>query len=169
MLDERPTRESRSEWVGLVAALVGAAVLGSLSGTRVSDTRLVRMAFARVDPAASLSERLSVVDSAIAAGDPQMAIAAWRDAYGLALGTRGWEPMVAVGDTALCVDALMDPDEPAFQGFRAGARRAYRVALFRARGAHAPEGITRVADAFAALGDDEVAARARAVRPEALR
>jgi hypothetical protein len=166
---ERHTRESRSEWVGLVLALVGAAVLGTLSGTRVSDVRLVRMELRRVDPVASLSERLGVVDSAIAAGDPRRAIAAWRDAYGLALGTHGWEPMVLVGDAALRVDALVAPDESWSRNFRADARHAYLIALFRARDARAPEGIERVAGAFAVLGDDEVAARARDIVADALR
>jgi hypothetical protein len=37
------------------------------------------------------------------------------------------------------------------------------VALFRARDARAPEGTERVAEAFSALGDTEMAARARTI------
>jgi hypothetical protein len=170
MLHERhTTQESRSEWVGLVLALVGAAVLGSLAGTGVNDSSLGRPGPARIDPTASLSERLSAVDAAIADGDRRRAVHTWWDAYGLALRTRSWDAMVTVGDAALKVDALLSPAGPGLSGFRAEARQAYLIALFRARDAGAPEGLERVADAFSALGDDEVAARARSIRVEALR
>lgn len=170
MLDERhTTRESRREWAGLILALVGAAVLGTLAGDRVGDTGLVPTGPPRIDRTASLSERLLAVDAAVADRDRSRAIQAWRDAYGVALGTRGWESMAAVGDAALRVDTLLSPDELSSLGFRAEARRAYLAALFQARDAHAPEGIERVADAFAALGDDEVAAQARSLQDEALR
>ena len=46
------------------------------------------------------------------------------------------------------------------RSFRPEARRAYLEALFRARTARADEGIRRVADAFAQLGDGEMSARA---------
>ncbi len=65
-----------------------------------------------------------------------------------------------MGDAAVRIDAREDEGT----AFRAEARQAYLLALFRARDARAPEGIARVADAFAALGDREMAARARAVR-----
>lgn len=48
-------------------------------------------------------------------------------------------------------------------GFRAAARQAYRRALFLARRDRSPEGSARVADAFTALGDLEVAAQARGI------
>jgi hypothetical protein len=168
MRHERHTaRESRSEWVGVALALVGAAVLGTLAGTRVSDPRLERTDPVRVNRTAALAERLSAVDVAVTDGDRSRAILAWWDAYGLALATRRWDAMATVGDAALTIDTLTSSGRPGFSGFRAEARRAYLVALFRARDAGAPEGIERVAHAFAALGDDEVAARARSIRVEA--
>ena len=168
MFYERHTsREGRSEWVGLVLALVGAALLGNLAGTGVSDTRLDRMKPVSVDRATALSERLSTLDAAVAGRDRTRAVLMWWDAHGLALGTRKWDAMATVGDAALKVDALMNPGGPGPSGFRAEARQAYLVALFRARDAGAREGIERVADAFAALGDDEVAAQARRIRVEA--
>ena len=170
MLHERhSTRESRTDWVGLVLALIGAAVLWSLAGTRVSLTSLELPAPVRVDRTTALSERLSALDAAVAERDRTGAVLTWWDAYGLALGTRKWDAMATVGDAALKVDALLNPGGPGPSGFRAEARQAYLVALFRARDAGAPEGIERVADAFAALGDDEVAAQARGIRVGAAR
>jgi hypothetical protein len=63
----------------------------------------------------------------------------------------------------------MNPDVSRVSGFRAEARPAFLVARFRGRAARATDGIERVANAFAALGDDEVAEQACALRPEALR
>ena len=93
------------------------------------------------------------------------AIHAWRDAYGEALGSRRWEAMAAVGDAALRVDALAGLPARHPTGFRAEARQAYLKALFRARDAGSVEGVERIADAFASLGDIQMAARARTMAP----
>jgi hypothetical protein len=167
MLHERHTRESRTEWIGLVLALVGAAVLGTLAGTPVSDTAPGRIGSTRIERNPSLSDRLSAVDTAVAAGDRTRAARAWREAYGLALRTRAWDAMAAVGDAALRVDTLAGPDGSGVSSFRAEARRAYLIALFRARDAGVSHGVARVAEAFSGLGDDQVAARARAIPVEA--
>ena len=167
MLHERhTTRESRSEGVGLVLALVGAAVLGTLAGVRVSDTGLARIRSTRIERTAALSERLSAVHAAVADRDRDRAVHAWRDAYGLAFQARTWDAMAAVGDAALKVDALASSDGTSLLGFRAEARQAYLVALFRARDAGAPDGVARIADAFSALGDDGVATQARGIGME---
>ena len=162
-------RRSRTDRVGLVLALVGAAVVGSLAGVRVGDLRLDPTGPVAVDRPAALPKRLADLEAAVADRDRARAVIAWRDAYGLALRTRTWDAMARVGDAALEVDALMPPDGPMISGFRAEARQAYLVALFRARDARAPEGIERVARAFAALGDGEVAERARTLRRQAFR
>jgi hypothetical protein len=164
MLHERhTTRESRNDRVGLILALVGAAVIGALTGSPTDDASLGRTGPVRVDRAAALSARLSAMDAAVTDRDRSRAILAWRDAYELALGTRDWEAMATVGDAALKVDALTGPAGPGVPGFRAEARRAYLIALFRARNAGAPEGVERVAGAFSDLGDREVARRARGI------
>ena len=108
-------------------------------------------------------QQLEEVKAAIARKDVSRAILEWRDAYGLALGSRRWETMVEVGDAAVRIDALAGLPSGHPTGFRAEARQAYLRALFQARSARSPAGIERVAAAFAALGDKEMAARARAI------
>jgi hypothetical protein len=146
-------------WVGLGVALIDGAALGTLAGARVRNASLERPVLVQDDRVASLSQRLASLDAAIADGDRSRAIYEWRDAYALAFGTRQWAPMATVGDAALRIDSQTgDPT-----GFRAEARQAYLLALFRARDARTAEGVARVAEAFDALGDAEAAARARAI------
>jgi hypothetical protein len=112
--------------------------------------------------APTLAERVHAVNEAIARGDVTRAIHEWRDAYGVALGTRRWSAMADIGDAASRIDRLGPPGAPPTT-FRAEARQAYLLALFRARDASSRDGIERVADAFAALGDREPAIQARAM------
>lgn len=93
------------------------------------------------------------VDAALAEGDVGAAEQAWQDAYRAALGHRGWESMVAVGDAYLRVGEAAGTREVS----KAKARGAYLTALYRARAQRSPEGTVRVGDAFAALGDREAA------------
>jgi hypothetical protein len=118
---------------------------------------------ARVVEERSLPARLAAVDAALARGDVGGAVYAWRDAYGIALGSRQWEALLTVGDAAVRIDALAGRRDGAPTGFRAEARQAYLRALFDARAARSPEGMHRAADAFGALGDAEMAARAHAM------
>jgi hypothetical protein len=146
-------------WAGLGVALIAGAALATLAGARVRIASLERPPLLQDDRGASLSRRLASMDAAIARGDRSWAIYEWHDAYALAFWTRQWEPMATVGDAALRMDALTgDPT-----GFRAEARQAYLLALFRARDARTAEGVVRVAEAFDALGDTEATARARAI------
>jgi hypothetical protein len=149
-------------WTGLGLAVAAGTALGSLAGARVKVASPERSLVMQETRHAQLSRQLAAVDAAVAAQDPTRAIYAWRDAYGLALGTRQWEGLVEVGDAALRIDALTGlPSHPT--GFRAEARQAYLLALFQARDAGSRDGIERVAGAFAALGDAEMAGRARAI------
>lgn len=100
---------------------------------------------------------LLAVDEAVASKNLSRAIYGWHEAYGAALGSRRWEGLAAVGDAALRIDALAGPDRE----MRAEARRVYLAALFLARSQRSPGGIRRIADAFASLGDAEMAAQAR--------
>src|SRR6185369_15708228 len=99
----------------------------------------------------ALPIRLAAVDEALARRDMSRAVLEWRDAYGVALRSRDWAAMVSVGDAAVRIDriARLPSDHPT--GFRAEARQAYLRALVDAR----------VADAFDALGDAEMAGRVR--------
>jgi hypothetical protein len=114
----------------------------------------------------ALAERLAALDAALARQDVSRAIYEWRDAYGLALRSRGWDTMAAVADAAVRVDAAMGgpADHPA--GFRVEARRAYFHALLRAQRDRSREGVNQIADAFEALGDAGIAAKARTIGAE---
>ncbi|HKZ03881.1 MAG TPA: hypothetical protein VJU81_00280 [Methylomirabilota bacterium] len=153
--------ESSARTALLVGALAGIA-LASLGGVAthglVGAPRPVRAVEER-----SLPARLAAVDAAIGREDVGRAALAWRDAYSIALGSRRWDAMLAMGDAATRIDALAGRRGGAPTGFRAEARQAYLRALFDARAARSPEGMHRAADAFAALGDAEMAARAHAM------
>jgi hypothetical protein len=144
-------------------ALTVAGVVGLVLGGALPDscgTTTERSGAAALRDEAALADRLVAVDSALARQDLTRAIYEWRDAYGLALRARGWEPMAAVGDAAVRVSALAgDPGDMA--GFRSEARRAYIHALLRAQRDRSREGVDRIADGFVRLGDRDMAARAR--------
>ena len=104
-----------------------------------------------------LDQTLERLTRAIAENDRTAATYLWRDAYGLALGSRSWEPMVAVGDAALALGAMTGSRKTAEDS----AREAYVVALVRARRAESGAGVLRVADAISALGDGAMAREVR--------
>jgi hypothetical protein len=96
---------------------------------------------------------LAGVEESLGRGDLGAAERASRLAYGEAVWSRRWEAMIAAGDTAL----RLGQAEGRRQAFEPAARRAYRAALLRARGQGSLDGVLRAAEAFAALGDREVA------------
>jgi hypothetical protein len=106
----------------------------------------------RADYDSAWEDHLRVVDEALQEGRISVAVRAWHDAYGAALGSRGWEGMVAVGDALLGISKVSGTPDDA----RAKARAAYVTALNRARGARSVDGVLRTAEAFAALGDRSV-------------
>ena len=95
------------------------------------------------------------VDDALERGDVSAAVRAWHDAYGIGLASRRWEPMIDVGDAFLRVSAK----ERSRDGGKPNARQAYLIALTRAESVRSAAGARRAAEAFAALGDREVAAQ----------
>lgn len=98
---------------------------------------------------------LGVIDRALAADDVTVAVLAWHDAYGAALATGRWEPLVEVGDAFVRIgDAASS-----ISGSRANARLAYLGALTRAQRDGSVDGVRHVAQAFQALGDHAVAAQ----------
>jgi len=119
-----------------------AALLGSGCRARSSDR-----------DAALWDQYIRVMDEALARGDVNAARMAREAAYSAALGSRRWDAMAAVGDASV-----------RFMEFPAGGhamrtevRRIYRSALFRARHQGSAEGVLRVSEAFADLGDRDVA------------
>jgi len=147
-------------WSGIITSIVLLAGLGGVAAASVTSGKT---GFARRDDAAILVERLAVLDGAIARRDMSVAIAAWGEAYTAALATRRWDAMVDVGDAAARIDSLSGNVRGYLIGFRAEARLAYLRALSRARHARSEDGIARVARAFEALGDTDVAAQVHAI------
>jgi len=96
--------------------------------------------------------RLQRVDDAIARNDLAGAEMLWREAYAAALKSRHWEGMVAVGDAYRVIGERGRFRKSA----EAKARETYLAALFRARSEGSLEGVLRVAERFADLGDREV-------------
>lgn len=92
------------------------------------------------------------VEDALAREHVSAAQQAWRDAYGEAFRSRRWEGLLEVGDAYLRIGEVAKTQKTA----EATARRIYLVALFRAHQQGLPEGVLRIAEAFARLGDREV-------------
>jgi len=96
---------------------------------------------------------IRAMDQAVSQGDVHAAMTSRREAYQTALGSRRWDALADVGDATSRL-----ANTPGVTGqMKADARRAYLEALFRARRQGSLEGVLRVAEAFAALGDREVA------------
>jgi hypothetical protein len=116
----------------------------------------------RVQDAASRpgwNDAIDQVNRAITKDDASGALRAWYDAYASARGTGTWLPLVEVGDAALRIGhATGSPREAA-----ARARDAYLIALFRARRDRDVDGLLRIAESFAALGDNEVTLQCLAI------
>ena len=96
---------------------------------------------------------VQVMDDALGRGDVRAAIRARNAAYVTALESSRWEGLVAVGDASLRLVQLRG-EGPAMLS---EVRRAYLGALFCARDQRSVEGVLRVAEAFASLGDRDVA------------
>jgi len=93
------------------------------------------------------------VDQALAANDIGRAVRALQEAHVAALGSRGWEGLVQVGAAAVRVGQATDNQTA---GIRK-ARQAYLEAMMRARGLGSVDGVLTAAEAFAMLGDRDVA------------
>lgn len=102
------------------------------------------------------TSRLDRAETAVEDGNRGAAVRAWQEAYHAARASRQWEALLVVGDAAL--RQSWSPTGP--QAGKAKARRAYLAALFLARSQGSVAGGLRVAEAFAALGDLEMAQRA---------
>jgi hypothetical protein len=102
---------------------------------------------------------LETMDHALAGGDIRAAETAWRNAYGDAIRSRGWEALLAVGEGSLRIG-----DHVVFkQPFQSRARGAWLSALVHARERRSVHGVVTVAEAFATLGDTDVVARALSI------
>jgi hypothetical protein len=150
--------------VDLVTAAVAVGALAFVILTSEETTARLRSA-ASPEPRLAIGweDRIAAVDGAIAAGDVSRATYAWREAYAMAIGSPGWEPLADLGDRALRLAALGGGSSA---HYRDDARRLYRFALFRARSARSVDGLRRLADAFATLGHEDLAARVSGMADE---
>jgi len=129
----------------LALLLAGGSVLGAVEPTRAGDTDEVATA-PWVGP-------IRAMDEALAKGNLRAALAAREDARLAAVASPRWEGMAVLGDATLRLAqsaGLRPAMEPA-------VRRAYLAALFRARRQASLDGVVRIAEAFAALGDRDMA------------
>jgi hypothetical protein len=101
----------------------------------------------------ALSAHLTAIDLALARHDVGAATTALQEAYQVALGSRHWQGMIAYGDAALRVADALGTRKPGVEK----ARRAYLLAVYRARAERSVDGALAAAHSFAALGDREVA------------
>ena len=148
---------NRNTWcmtIGLGACLTG---VGMLAGTPTESGR--PGAPAGYDLAQSTIPDwrgpLRRADAALSEGDAPGAERAWDEAYRLALAT--WDPyaMIEVGRAYLAIgEAVYDPPMAA-----ARARRIFLSALFLGRGLRNVHAVAAAAEALAALGDHDLAAR----------
>ncbi len=125
---------------GIVPALLLAALL-------------VLLAIAEaIGAEAPWADYLIAAREAVAAKDARGATWALGQAHNAALGSRRWDGLLTVADAtvnagrALSLEPRLVPQ----------ARRAYMTALFRAREAHAVDGVLRACYGFAGLGDRPV-------------
>jgi hypothetical protein len=93
------------------------------------------------------------VDEALARLDIEGARRSWQGAHEEALRSRHWDGLVEVGHGALRIGTAAGSR----RATEPEARRAYLAAMFRARQQGSVEGVLRAAEAFAALGDRQVA------------
>lgn len=140
---------------------VGAVVAGL--GLVLSSVLASGVAVARgADPSAPRqviapwAGHLATMDAALATGDVVTAQAAWREGYGVALGSRRWDGFAAAGDAALRLGRASGAPSAGVPR----ARELYLAALFRARDAGSLDGVLRVAASFNSLGDREVTTQA---------
>ncbi len=96
---------------------------------------------------------------ALTRGEARAAGEAWQRAYRAAFDSPRWEGMVEVGDAARRLARAGAGDSPA----KAATRHCCLAALVRAAQAGAPDGVRRIAEAFAAIGEREAAAAARRI------
>jgi hypothetical protein len=152
--EPRPLTALRSSagLVVVIALLVTLAVsLGSALQTfrRGDDTRVMPPG----------RNHLAQIHAALAGGRINLAAFEWRDAYAVAVASRQWTTLVAVGDAAMAIGEASGT----LVGWTAKARDCYQGALFRARSQASVEGVLAATQAFARLGDSNGAAQGIAV------
>src|SRR5215468_133508 len=139
-------------WLAVVLATGSAVTM--VTAPRTSPMVVAPPAVAKVveaDTRPAWQMALDTMDRALAAADISGAEMAWRNAYGYAIRSRQWEALLAAGDGSLRIADHVLVKLP----YRARAAEAWQAALFRARAQRSVDGVLRVAEGFARLGDAE--------------
>ena len=134
----------RKAWA--TASLIGSIVLLAITAEVRGDHALGS------ESQIAWKTHLLRVGDALARNDLAGAETSWREAYAAALKSRHWEGMVAVGDAY----RMLGERGRFRKTSEAKARQTYLIAFLRARAEGSLEGVLRVADRFAELGDREV-------------
>jgi hypothetical protein len=131
----------KASWL-MLAAVVGLLAVGEASTKRIST-----------NPLATSAPSIRSVEEAVMHRNVSAALREWEDAYRAAVARGRWEQLVEAADAYREIGEAAGSRER----FDAKAREIYLAALFRARQQDSLDGVLRVAEAFAALGDrDEV-------------
>jgi hypothetical protein len=101
---------------------------------------------------ASWRGHLRTVDRALGQHDVDQARNAWESAHTAAIASSSWEGLIAAGQACLRIGGAVGARPSA----EPEARRAYFAALYRACQENSFEGIMRIAEAFADLGDRDI-------------
>ena len=143
---------NRIQWAGFGVVIVAIlAVITVVVSTRQAPGSMSSRG--RDTSAESWAAHLASVDRALEDRDLGMANRRWRDAYGIALRSQQWEPMITAGEAARRIGQVSGDR----RSFDAETRQCYLTALFRARAQRSLEGVLLAADAFEELGDVAVA------------
>jgi hypothetical protein len=110
-------------------------------------------------PRAGWREPLSRAEMALANGEMRQAEQAWEDARRAAIRSRLPHALLEVGVAYLSIGEATRDRQTAI----AGARQLFLLSLFRARARRDADGIAAAGQAFASLGDCDVAERVHAV------
>jgi conjugal transfer/entry exclusion protein len=102
---------------------------------------------------AALSTHLTAVDDALARHDMLSASRELQASYQAALASRRWQAMIAYGDAALRVADAAGTRQHGMEQ----ARRAYLLALYRARSERSVDGALAATQSFMLLGDRDAA------------
>jgi hypothetical protein len=104
-------------------------------------------------------QHLDAADAALAELNVSQAARVWQEARSAALRNGAWNALVEVGEASLRIGELAAARGSA----RAEARDLYLRALFQARARGSLDGVLRVTEAFASLGDQDVVERGLSV------
>ena len=96
---------------------------------------------------------LTAMDQALARNDRAAAVKAWRYARELGVRSRGWRGPADAAAAELRLAVAMDRVD----AVKRDARELFLIALFRARGEGAVDGVLQAAEGFARLGDGDAA------------